>query len=182
MARVDERVEPLLEPARDDHRVAAIERGDEEVVDAGQAIDVVLVGASHREPRRVFEKENARLEDVVDDVGHFARVGARLQKWREQIERARFAKIGDRDALAVSHGDEPRLLELPDRFAQGVPVRPVFRRELALAGESLARLELAAEDLPAQLGEDSVGDVRVTNLVMHGLAPEFVRDLSKPLV
>ena len=68
----------------------------------------------------------------------------------------------------MAYGDEPRLLELAHGFAQRVSICAVLRRELALARQSLARLQLSAQDLPAKLHEDGVCDIGVAGFFVHG--------------
>ena len=139
MTGIDQCVEPALKAVRDERRVAALEGGDQKIGDVAQAREVVLVGALGREPRRELEHQQARRQDVLEQVNALAQIRGGLEKRREQLERSGLAEVGDGDALAVPDGDEARLLEPADGFAQRVAVGVVLGGELAFTRQAFAR-------------------------------------------
>ena len=159
MRRVDQCVEPLLEPVGKRATVLYFERRDQHLRDAPESGEILVRSALHRERHRILEHLDSRREQVAQATDLLDRVAAMLEVGLEDLDRRGLSEVADRDALSLSHGDEPRLFQLADRFAEGVAIGVEGRRELALRRQAGASLELATEDPSAQREEDIFGDL-----------------------
>ena len=123
-------------------------------------------GPRRAEPRDLAPEDPPEFEEIADQLGLAAR---ERQQVLDQLDPSGLHEVLDPGAVALADADEPEVLELLQRLAEGRTVDPQALRQLSLRRELRARRILSVEDERAQLLGNLLGHALLLDRLEHPL-------------